>query len=129
MTTKPEVGFDLTSIESLDTTTIDIIHPLTGKPTGVRVEVASYESERVKAVQRKLANKSLKKQRRRLTAEESEENIMIMACAAVVSWTGYTKDGEPVKCTPEAVREVMQLGWFATQIDEAASDQTLFIKA
>lgn len=124
------MGFDLSSVETIDTVEIEILHPTTGKPTGIKVQVASYESDRVRDVSRRIANKAMQKQRRKLTAEQVEENTLDLASAAIVSWSGLEKDGKALECNTENAKAVLrEYSWFAQQIDEAASDQAAFIKA
>ncbi|WP_290497620.1 hypothetical protein [Hyphomonas sp. UBA4494] len=115
---------------------VEILHPVTGKPTGLSVRVASYQSERVKAAQRRMANAALRDQKRNpkktATVEEIEEKTTDIIVAAVLSWEGFEKDGKPLECTPENVRMVVEnpdLWFIAEQIDKAADDQLAFMKA
>ncbi len=41
-----------------------IVHPTTGKKLGMKVQVASYQSQRVRDVQRRLANANIRDQKR-----------------------------------------------------------------
>lgn len=115
---------------------VEILHPVTGKATGLCVRVASYQSERVKAAQRRMANAALRDQKRNpkktATVEEIEEKTTDIIVAAVLSWEGFEKDGKPLECTPENVRMVVEnpdLWFIAEQIDKAADDQLAFMKA
>jgi len=132
---------DLSSFEGLaqgfeEGVDVEILHPTTGAKTGLVVRVASYQSERVKRIQRRLANEALKEQKRNprkvTKVEEAEEKAHDIIVAAVISWEGFELGGKPLECTPENVRKVVSnpdLWFIAEQIDKAADDQAAFIKA
>src|ERR1044071_689416 len=83
---------------------VEIKHPATGEPLGMVFTVASYDSERVKAVARSLGNKALTQQkrnpRRSDTVEAIEDRTFAIAVAAVVNWEGVEVDGKALPCTP-----------------------------
>jgi len=115
---------------------IEILHPMTSKPTGLKVSVASYKSERVKRVERRIANQALREQARNpkriRTVEEHEEKADEIIASAVVSWSGFEMKGKPLECTPENVLSVLQntdLFFIKDQIDKAADDVTAFMTA
>lgn len=119
---------------------IDILFPVNhakaGQKTGLRVTVASYQSERVKKVQRRLANAAMRENKRNpkkvSTAEEVEEKAHEIVAAAVLAWDGFELGKEPLACTPENVLMVLDnpdLWFIGEQIDKAADDQTAFTKA
>lgn len=115
---------------------VEIRHPVTGEKLGLSVRVASYQSERVKKVQRKLANVAMREQRRNpkkaATVDEVEEKAHDIMVAAIISWSGFERDGKPLDCTPENVRAVLSnpdLWFIAEQIDKAAEDQQGFLTA
>jgi hypothetical protein len=115
---------------------IDITHPVTAKPLGMKVTVASYQSERVKAVQRRIANRSLKESKRNpkrsATVEELEETTNEILATAVLSWTGFELKGKPLECNRENVLSVISnpdLWFIREQIDKAADDVTAFMSA
>lgn len=115
---------------------VDILHPATGEKLGMSVTVASYQSERVKKLQRKMANAAMREQRRNpkkaATVEEVEEKAHDLMVASVVAWDGFERDGKPLPCTPENVRAVVtnpDLFFVAEQIDKAADDAQGFLTA
>lgn len=115
---------------------VEIRHPVTGEKLGMAVTVASYQSERVKKVQRKLANAAMREQRRNpkkaATVDEVEDKAHDLMCAAVLSWEGFERDGKELPCTPENVRAVItspDLFFISEQIDRAAEDQQAFLTA
>jgi hypothetical protein len=112
------------------TITVDIKHPSTGKPLGIKVEVQSMNSDEVKAVQRMLHNRALKSGRNAQTAEKVEDGALAILAAAIVSWSwpdgielGKVKNPP---CTAETKAEALKLGWFAGQIDAAVGDESAF---
>lgn len=115
---------------------VEIRHPVTGDKLGMTVTVASYQSERVKKLQRKLANVAMREQRRNpkkaATVEEVEEKAHDIMVAAVIGWSGFERDGKPLPCTPENVRAVLtnpDLWFIGEQIDKAAEDAQAFLTA
>lgn len=115
---------------------IDILHPTTNAKTGLKVKVASYQSERVKAVQRRIANRSLRDNKRNpkktATVEELEEASTEILAAAVVGWSGFELKGKPIECNRENVLSVLNnpdLWFIREQIDKAADDVTAFMQA
>ena len=115
---------------------IEITHPVTSKPLGLKVKVASYASERVKAVQRRIANRSLRENKRNpkrtATVEELEEASTEILAAAVVGWSGFELKGKPLECNRENVLSVLNnpdLWFIREQIDKAADDVTAFMPA
>jgi hypothetical protein len=132
---------DLSEFEGLaqtfdDGVEINILHPITGKPTDMFVTVASYQSERVKALQRKIGTKALRDEKRNpkkaITAEEIEAKSYDIAATAVLAWRGFQRKGADIPCTIENVRALLanpDFWWVVEQIDKAADDLTLFIQA
>lgn len=115
---------------------IDILHPITNAKTGLKVKVASYQSERVNAVQRRIANRSLRDNKRNpkktATVEELEEASTEILAAAVVGWSGFELKGKPIECNRENVLSVLNnpdLWFIREQIDKAADDVTAFMQA
>jgi hypothetical protein len=133
-------GFDATQLEGAatgfdDPVGVDVRHPVTGEKIGLTLGVVSYQSERVKKAARQLGNAvrrdMQRNPKRARTVEEDEEAALHLMASAVVRWN-LTVKGEPVECTPANVLEHFSKpgAWFIReQIDKAADDQALFIKA
>ncbi|MCX8282482.1 hypothetical protein OSJ77_20020 [Phyllobacterium sp. 0TCS1.6C] len=120
---KLEEGFDL-----------DILHPATGEKTGLVVKVVSYRSERVKRVQRRLANEALregKKNPKKIgTVEEIEERTNEIVAASIIGWN-LTQGGKSVECTPDNVLKVISnpdYFFISEQVDKAADEDAHFVK-
>ena len=125
------LAFDSGIAKQEDGIEVEIIGPDGVTPTGGKVRVASYESDRVKAAMRKAANAALaaqqKNPRKAATVEDREAIALTMVVAAVLDWSGITVGSKPLECTAENVRMLCdRFPWFVEQIDKAASDRALF---
>ena len=113
---------------------VDILHPVTSEPIGMKVTVCSYHSKRIKDLQRKMGNEALRAQRKnkQYTAEQLEiKQNEIIACA-VIGWQGVMEDRVALECNFENVMKVISdevCFFIREQIDAAAEDITLFMKA
>ncbi|HRQ25804.1 hypothetical protein [Hyphomicrobium sp.] len=125
---------DLNAPEAFETgMEIDILHPVTSEPTGLKVKVRSFRSRRVEEIEHDIANKVLRKRSRDSsyvkTAWEMHEDATKILAATVVSWSGFEMNGEPLECTNENVTSVLgnrSLWFIRDQIDKAASDDRAF---
>ncbi|WP_223566940.1 hypothetical protein [Agrobacterium tumefaciens] len=113
---------------------LDITHPVTGEKTGLVVQVASYRSERVKRVQRKLGNASLRENKKNPkkvgTIEEVEERTNEIVAASIVGWN-LTRNKVEVPCTPEEILKIIsdsRYFFIAEQVDKAADEDANFTK-
>ena len=130
------MSFDIAQFESFDfeqISELEIMHPVTGQPTGLVVGVRSYRSEAVKRVQRRLGNAAIlankKNPRKAGTVEEVEEKTNEIVAAAVAHWN-MTSNGQPVPASPEKVMEIVSQPKFffiAEQIDARADDDARFM--
>lgn len=128
--------FDLANLDTLSTAQeegvdVELRHPVTNEPLGVTVRVASYESERVRRVKRRITDRALKatQGRRQTTAEDLERSTREMVAAAVISWSGLVYRGETLDCTPANVLRVLEeQPWIGEQIDAVAQDRAAFFR-
>ncbi|SMF65920.1 hypothetical protein SAMN02982989_3420 [Xaviernesmea oryzae] len=128
--------FDLANFETFDfeqISELEIMHPVTGQPTGLIVGVRSYRSEAVKRVQRRLGNAAIlankKNPRKAGTVEEVEEKTNEIVAAAVAHWN-MMNNGQPVPATPESVMAIISQPKFffiAEQIDARADEDARFM--
>lgn len=64
-----------------------------------------------------------------VSAESVAEEALSLLIFSVAGWDGFVKDGVPVPCTPDKVRELMSnqaFVWIRQQVDVAAADDTLY---
>jgi hypothetical protein len=116
---------------------VDILHPVTDKPIGVRVSLVSFADKSLKKTKHRLINEQTDRNKRGKTikADEIEENSIDLTFAAMRGWD-WTKgdDGKPAtfkgekpEFTKPNVEKVFdELPWFQTQVEEAISDEKAF---
>ncbi len=115
-----------------NTITVDLKHPGTDAPLGVKVELQSLESDEVKAVERTLKNKALRGGRNNVTAERIDDNTVAILSAAIVGWefTGDANlagDKKPA-CNAANKRKLLQVPALAKQIDLALGNEAAFFE-
>ena len=115
-----------------ETRTIDINHPVTLEPIGLKIDLLPTTSKQVRDVQRKHANENIKNRFKTTTAEKLEANALDILVAATAGWTwgegADWKGGKP-ELTPENVREVYKKApWIRKQVDEALGDDAEFFR-
>lgn len=138
---------DLSEIKSIERT-LDIAHPGTGAPIGVKVSVVAITDERMKRLKTSIEDRRLKlgAKGKTFTSEEIDENRSRIAFTAMTGWTWEPED------TYENVDGVMTLTrtkptfhnempefnqrlvfavfseypWFRTQIEEEISETERF---
>lgn len=119
--------------------TIEIRHPGTSRPLGVRVNLASLDDERLAKVRRSIQDKRLYLEQRGKTfkSEEIEANRLTILTTAITGWEWYSPTGDATDMpqfkgeVPEFsranVREVLTtLTWFGDQINEALGETESF---
>ena len=126
-------AFDALTAAQEEGIELDILHPTTGKPIGLKLRVAGYESERAKKVTRALANKNVRGQRvKRITAEEAEENARHLQASVIVGWDWYALklDGQVPEFNLANVKAVLnRFPFIAEQVDVLANDRAAFLEA
>lgn len=128
--------FDLAQFETFDfeqVSEVEIMHPVTGQPTGLVIGVRSYRSEAVKRVQRRITNASIvanKRNPRKVgTIEEVEGRTYELIAAAVAYWN-MKNDGKDVPATPESVISIIsqqRYDFIGEQIDAKANEDAGFL--
>lgn len=127
------LGFDLASLQHRDTASVEIRHPLTAKPLGIRVEVASADSSRGREAERELREQAMARYQLNrgaaLTAKEVESEALELLVRRTVSWSGVLEGGTVVECTPDNVRRLYAAyPWLRRQVDEACADRARFFE-
>lgn len=86
---------DLSTIKP-ETQTVEIKHPGTGMPLGVRVSMMSMQDERLQRFRRKLRDDAIRLEKRgkKMSAEQEEENGRDLAFTACTGWEWYNPTGE-----------------------------------
>jgi len=135
---------DLSLIKSTDRV-IEVMHPGTGEPIGIRVTLVSVEDETLSKVKRNITNRSLELRQRgkHFKADELEDNKQTVLWSAMKGWewynpTGKSGDesfdadampnvgGEVPEFNQRNVKSMLGLTWFSNQIEEAVDDTKAF---
>jgi hypothetical protein len=122
-----------------------IMHPVTNQPLRIKgapegedvafIDVLSADGETARKHAREVGNKRLQRRgRARLKHEEFEEDEVDLLAKLTKGWKLATLDGAPMdlECTPRNARELYALpgaAWLAEQVNQAAADRSLFLKA
>ncbi|RYZ33279.1 MAG: hypothetical protein EOO72_14410, partial [Myxococcaceae bacterium] len=120
--------FDIASLTRHDTLRVDILHPITGQPTGMQVEVAGMDSQRYREATRSIIDKATastvraSRRARQEASRDMEADALELLVACTVSWTGVMERGAEVPLTPENARRLYAAHpWLRRQVDEAVS--------
>lgn len=136
---------DLANIKPTERT-IEINHPATGLPIGVRVHILSIDDARMIRVKRQITDESLKLQAKNkaFKSEELERNTNMLMFTATTGWEWYNPTGEAgeqgydADAMPDfegSIPEYNQrnflavttaLPWFAEQVQEAIGETKAF---
>lgn len=123
---------DITSIAPNERT-VEINHPGTGEPIGLRVTMRPESAPEVEAVRRKWLNEKLQRRSGRMTAERLEELQIALITAAVTGWEWggeLTFEGEKPEFSDANLRKVLKkLGWVKSQLDEELGDEAAFFQS
>lgn len=111
---------------------VEILHPGTEEPIGVRVTLMSITDERLKKLKRKFQDERLRLEARgkNFKSDELEENRDELAFKAMTSWDWYgdaTFNGKKPEFNQANVLAVLQkLVWFRDQIEAEIGDEKSF---
>lgn len=126
--------------------TIEIMHPATGLPLGVRVTICSIDDERLKKIKREINDERLKQDQRNKPpkTDEIERNAQKLLWTAARNWEWYNPSGnegddgydadempafhdEQPDFTQRNFNAVTsELPWFAAQLHEEVGDTKSF---
>lgn len=76
--------------------TVEINHPATGLPIGIRISLMSLEDDRMKRLKRQITDESLKLQAKgkAFKADELERNSNMLLFQATTGWEWYNPTGK-----------------------------------
>lgn len=113
--------------------TIEILHPATSEPTGLKVSLLPMSDDKIESVRRKQLNRRLNSRNTKVTAEQLEAESMELLIASITGWewSGTASfQGEKPEFTPDNVRRVMKAAkWVRDQIDREAGYAEAFFEA
>ncbi|GGO55245.1 hypothetical protein SAMN05444398_103284 [Roseovarius pacificus] len=106
----------------------DLVDPVKGKPTGIRVKLAGPDSEVQNRARLRLADdlSEVADAEGRVSAEARERARIDSLARCVLDWE-ISEDGEPVPFTHANVVRFLRAGaWVQAQVDGFASDRAAF---
>lgn len=110
---------------------IDILHPATGEPIGLRITIRPESHPSVREAVRKTLNDRLSG-RGKVTAERLESNRLELVIASVGGWEwqGDTnfEGGKPEFAEPNVRKVLKKLTWIKDQIDKAIGETEEFFR-
>ena len=113
------------------TRTIDILHPATKEPIGLRIDLRPESHPSVREAVRKITNDRLNL-RGKLSAERMEANRLDVLIASIDGWCwegDTTFEGEKLAFAEPNVRKVLKkLPWIRDQVDIALAETEEFFR-
>ena len=129
---------------------VDIVHPSTQIPLGIRFRVLGTDSDVFRRISREQQRRQTEKQRKSrgiylAPPEEQESNGLELLTALTIGWEQdivtddktITKpelelnEGEFIACTPENIRRIYSdpgFSWLKEQVDSAIGDRRSFLQ-
>lgn|SRR5690606_35597947 len=111
---------------------VDIKHPATGAPIGLKITLLPSSAEPVVAAQRRLLNERLQRHTK-ATAERLEQNGLALLEAAVSDWKwegDLTFKGEKPPFNAVNLRKVItELPWIREQLDTELGNDAAFFES
>ena len=108
---------------------LEILHPKTDEPVGVKVILISPDDDRMKSIKTRIQDNNIQKQKRNkaLKAIEIQHNENVLLAETIINWDWYGKDvefkGQKPEFNKKTVLDVLStLPWFKQQIDDTLSD-------
>lgn len=112
--------------------TVDIVHPATSEPIGLKITLLPESDSRVQDARRKWINERLHTRNAKFTAEKVEERTLSLIVAAVSGWdwSGEANfNGEQLTFSEPNLRKVLKaLPWIREQIDSELGDNAAFFR-
>lgn len=115
--------------------TIEIMHPDTEEPVGIRITIRSEYHPSVKAAQRRNLDGQLNSKKAKMTAKQLERNNEALNVACVESWEWYGegvnyKGDENPPCDADTVEAVFKdAPWIKDQVRKEFDDTAAFFRA
>ena len=128
-----KADFDLANLASASEkeATVEILHPKTNESLGIKITVASPDSDKHRKLLQRAKNTNMQIMQRKgnkgITAEAVDESAMNVVVGSVLRWEGVTWGGTELECTEENVRQVFEsLPWIKEQVDDFLNDRANF---
>lgn len=109
---------------------IEIAHPKSGEPLGIKVKVAGPDSDRQKSGQAALIEDRVEKKVRKVTKARLDDEAALLAAHSVISWSGVIDGGKTIEFSvPNAVVLFKKYPFIREQIQGVSDDRANFIKS
>ena len=118
---------------------MDLIHPTEGpvvvkdgeKTSPVSIKFMGRDSAAFRRVNMNLARKRVKKAANdRLDADIDNQDTITAISSVAMDWRGFTKDGAPLKFSPEELTALLRKApWITEQADNFIGDRANFMTA
>lgn len=134
MTTKKDQNselFDFSGVEQHDKEWMDVLHPVTRKPTGARILLYSVDSEHFQNINNQAIDRRRRGRRGNepLSQAEIQQEGATLLAKATADWTGVADEGEVLTCNEKNARHMyLKYNWLREQVDAFMSDRQNFIK-
>lgn len=128
---------DLEAIKDIETTEIELLHPLSGKGLGAFVTLAGPEYAPRKTLEFQRQRRAREELRRTGTLEtlppdeELQEQLDLLG-TCVLGWRGFSVAGQELPFSADKVREVLgkkELAWLRAQLQARLANRDNFISA
>jgi len=109
---------------------LELEHPKTGQPLGIRIKLLGVDSDVYQKQVRKNNDRRFKKRRFKLTADEVEAENVELLVAVTKEWENMIEHGQPVEFNAANVRRIYtdkKYSWIREQVDEFAGDRANFL--
>lgn len=127
-------SFDLSSLSDLTSlqesgAEIDITHPGTGEPLGIKMVIAGPDSKRQKAATSLIVSERAEMRLRKITAGRLEDEGLRIAASSILSWSGVMENGKEVEYSPSAALSLLtRYPFIREQVAAYANDRANFLK-
>jgi len=127
-------SFDLNTLSGLTSdqengTEVVILHPGSGEPIGIKMQVAGPDSKRQKAATSLIVAERTEMRLRRITAARLEDENIRVAAASIISWSGVIENGKEIEYSPSAALGLLtRYPFIREQIVSYSGDRANFLK-
>lgn len=133
------MGFDLENVStslSDEGVEMEVINPKNGTKTGWFIKLAGVDSEAFRRAQKAVFDEFMAKHRHTPDIspdpEEGRERSATILAAVTLGWRGAERNGEELKFSPEAVRDLYldrRYAWLVKQVDAFVGARVNFMPA
>lgn len=129
-------GLDIGEFEAKyeDTSVLEILHPTTFKPIGVKIRLRSVDSDEWQRELMRIRRENARYERRGngVPPEKTREDGAALLAAVTVGWEGVTENGQPLACNKENARRLYskpRLQFLREQVDDFVGERKNFIRS